>query len=211
MPVSTLPARWKKIALLLSAPHNRAMYELLMSYWTNPSDILFTGNSPQTALNAHEDYLGHTNFINSMMYTDTCTYLPDDIMVKVDRCSMAVSLEARAPLLDYNVVSYAWCLPLHMKLQKKILKNVLARHVPRELFERPKQGFGIPHGAWLRGPLKEWASDLLSQKNLEESGIFKPAPILERWDDHCTGTRDGSYHIWNILMFQAWYKHHCAQ
>jgi asparagine synthase (glutamine-hydrolysing) len=94
-----------------------------------------------------------------------------------------------------------------MKLQKKILKNILARHVPRDLFERPKQGFGIPHGAWLRGPLKEWASDLLSQKSLEESGIFKPAPISRRWNDHCTGKRDGSYHIWNILMFQAWHNH----
>ena len=142
------------------------------------------------------------------LYADALTYLPDDILVKVDRASMAVGLEARVPIIDYRVVEFAWSLPMEWKLRgkagKRILKTVLARHVPRELFERPKMGFGVPIDDWLRGPLRDWGESLLDERRLRDEGYFNPAPIRRDWHLHQSGKADRHYHLWDVLMFQAW-------
>jgi asparagine synthase (glutamine-hydrolysing) len=148
------------------------------------------------------------SFEHWMMAIDAQTYMPDDILVKVDRAAMANSLETRVPLLDHRVVELAWRLPLHMKIRdgqsKWVLRQVLYRHVPRELIERPKKGFSIPLGEWLRGPLSDWADTLLNGNRLQKEGFFNPAPIQKVWRDHLYGGRDHSTQLWSILMFQAW-------
>jgi asparagine synthase (glutamine-hydrolysing) len=143
-----------------------------------------------------------------MMYLDSVSYLPDDILVKLDRAAMGVSLETRVPFLDHRLVEFAWRLPLSMKIRdgqgKWLLRQVLDQHVPRGLIERPKMGFGIPLDAWLRGPLKGWAEGLLSASRLAGEGFFNPDPIQDMWKEHLGARRNRSYHLWGILMFQAW-------
>ena len=142
------------------------------------------------------------------MALDTLTYLPGDILTKVDRAAMAVSLETRAPFLDRNVVEFAWTLPLDMQLRhgtgKWLLRQLLARHVPQALIERPKQGFGIPLDEWLRGPLRGWAEALLSEDRLRREGIFNVEPIRNAWERHLRGKASLGYRLWSVLMFQAW-------
>jgi asparagine synthase (glutamine-hydrolysing) len=148
------------------------------------------------------------SFAEKMMYWDALFYLPGDILTKVDRASMAVSLEARAPLLDRRIYEYAWRLPEKFKIRngrgKWLLRQVLARHVPAEYFERPKQGFAVPVAAWLRGPLRDWAEDLLSEKKMGDAGILDVKTIRESWAQHLAGHGSNGQKLRNVLMLQAW-------
>jgi asparagine synthase (glutamine-hydrolysing) len=142
------------------------------------------------------------------MYFDAMTYLPDDILCKVDRAAMGTSLETRVPFLDHRVVELAWRLPLHMKIcddqGKWPLRQLLYKYVPRELIERPKQGFALPLGEWLRGPLRDWAEHLLDPVRLSEDEYFQPEPIRQKWQEHMSRKRNWEHSLWSILMFQAW-------
>jgi asparagine synthase (glutamine-hydrolysing) len=148
-----------------------------------------------------------------MMYWDMLSYLPNDILAKVDRAAMAKSLETRAPFLDHRVVEQAWRTPVDLKFRgrqgKWILREILYRYVPRELIERPKAGFAVPIGAWLRGPLRDWTEDLLSEASLAEESAFDAAAIRARWDEHLRGARDWTESLWSVLMYQAWARAWC--
>jgi asparagine synthase (glutamine-hydrolysing) len=154
------------------------------------------------------------DFLERMQLFDTATYLPDDILQKVDRASMAVSLEVRPPLLDHRVVEFAWTLPRHLRVRagesKWLLRCVLNRHVPRKLVERPKMGFGVPLASWLRGPLRDWAEDLLDLQHLG-GGILDAYAVRQLWSDHVDGGRNWAYALWTILMFEAWHRRWASQ
>ena len=189
-------------------------YFSLVSDWKQPEEVVLKGAEPSTLLTDRAAWPSKLAPEHRMMYLDIMSYLPDDILTKVDRAAMGVSLETRAPLLDHRVVELAWRLPLSMKIRdgqgKWILRQVLYRHVPRELIERPKMGFGIPIGDWLRGPLREWAEALLDESRLEREGFFHPTPIRQKWDEHLSGQRDWQQCLWSTLMFQAWLEQQAA-
>jgi asparagine synthase (glutamine-hydrolysing) len=198
----------QRVAGYLKVRRAEAMYRGLVSHW-RPADGLTPGAvEPPTPLADSADPPRLRGLIPRMQYLDMVTYLPDDILVKVDRASMGVSLESRIPLLDHRVVELAWRLPLEMKLRqgqgKWLLRQVLYRHVPPELVERPKKGFGVPLDRWLRGPLKEWAADLLSPATLRRQGYFRPQVVERAWREHQEGVRDRHYWLWDLLMFQMW-------
>jgi len=142
---------------------------------------------------------------------DTTTYLPDCILTKLDRASMAVSLEARVPLLDHRVVEFAGKLPLRFKYEggqgKRLLRRILGKHIPPALFERPKRGFAVPIRDWLRGPLRPWAEELLAADRLQSEGFLRPEPIREKWAEHLAGKHNWQYLLWDVLMFQCWLEH----
>jgi asparagine synthase (glutamine-hydrolysing) len=188
------------------------LYMNLVSEWQDPAAVVKgVGGPVQEPASGLADPLpaaGADAGPLRMMFRDSMTYLPDDILCKVDRAAMAVSLETRVPFLDHRVAELAWRLPLHMKIRgnqgKWALRQVLYRHVPRELIERPKAGFSIPIGQWLRGPLRDWAESLLDAQRLQAEGFFHPTPIRARWAEHLAGQRDHTTSLWAVLMFQAW-------
>jgi asparagine synthase (glutamine-hydrolysing) len=197
-----------KLAETLTADSPEAIYHRLVSHWKSPADVVINGNEPPTLLTDQRCRSHHSEFEHRMMYLDAVSYLPDDILVKVDRAAMAVSLETRVPFLDHRVVEYSWRLPLSLKIRngqgKWILRQVLYKHVPRELIERPKQGFGVPIDSWLRGPLRGWAESLLSESRLRREGFFHTDLIRKKWHEHLSGARNWQYYLWDVLMFQAW-------
>jgi len=195
-----------KAADVLTMPSVAAVHERLVARWPEPSAVLRQGASlPQ---HHRALYALHENKIEAMMATDLVTWLPDDVLAKLDRASMSVSLESRIPLLDHRVVEFAWKLPLSARIgggtSKRLLRRVLERHVPRHLFERPKMGFSMPVGEWLRGPLRAWAEPLLAEVRLSGDGIFDPVPVRQAWRQHLEGRRDLHLPLWTILMFQTW-------
>ncbi len=196
-----------KGAALLAARQVDELYLKLVTHW-EPDALVLGAQEPLTALRGTSLPLTGLDAVQRMMALDAITYLPGDILTKVDRAAMGVSLETRVPFLDHRVVEFAWALPQAMKLQggvgKWILRQVLYRHVPRELIERPKMGFGVPIDSWLRGPLRDWAEDLLAEPRLRREGFFNPAPIRQKWAEHLSGQRNWQYHLWDVLMFQAW-------
>lgn len=197
-----------KLAEILAVELPEAMYRRLVSHWKEPLSIVRNSHEPTTHLTNPLVWPEQDNFTQRMMYLDMLTYLPDDILVKVDRAAMGVSLETRVPFLDHRVIEFAWRLPLSLKIRegegKWLLRQVLYKYVPRELIERPKMGFGVPIDSWLRGPLRDWAETLLDEKRLREEGFFNPEPIREKWAEHLSGNRNWQYHLWDVLMFQAW-------
>ncbi|MBL4589751.1 MAG: asparagine synthase (glutamine-hydrolyzing) [Alphaproteobacteria bacterium] len=183
------------------------VYDYLLGFWENPYEIVL--DAKPVDLHFKQKFLESENlsFAEEMMMCDSISYLPNDILQKVDRASMAVSLEARAPLLDRRIFEHVWTLPEHLKIRdgkgKWLLREVLARHVPREMWDRPKKGFSPPLGPWLRGELRDWAESYLSVQALEEAGL-NAKPIRKTWEDHLAGRRNHSVRLWSVLMYQAW-------
>lgn len=198
-----------RLAGYVGAGTQEQVYWWALSHWDDPSRVVVHACEPLTVLDSIRCTAGLRGFEERMMLTDLVNYLPDDVLTKVDRASMAVSLEARVPLLDHRVVEFAWTLPLALKIRhsvtKWILREVLYKYVPRELIERPKMGFGVPLGNWLRGPLRAWAEELLSESSLRRHGLLEPAVIRSKWTEHISGKRNWQYLLWDVLVFQDWH------
>lgn len=197
-----------KLAEVLAGESAEALYLRLVSHWKDPASLVFGASEPTTALNDSNLWAELPDFIQRMTYLDTVTYLPGDILTKVDRAAMGVSLEVRVPFLDHQVVEFAGKVPISLRIRqgqgKWLLRQVLYKYVPPSLVERPKMGFGVPIDEWLRGSLREWAEALLGEHRLRQDGFFNPQPIRQKWEEHLSGQRDWHYYLWDILMFQAW-------
>jgi asparagine synthase (glutamine-hydrolysing) len=214
---SFVPASWRpalpgdklhKITTLLDNPEPDAIYRRLVSQWERPEEVAVAGLEPRGPLWDPSIAKDFPDFVARMQFLDMISYLPEDILTKVDRATMAVGLEGRVPLLDHRVVAYCWSLPLAFKLRggrgKWLLRQVLDRYVPRSLVERPKMGFGVPIDAWLRGPLREWAESLLAPRRLAADGLVRVEPVRRAWIEHLEGSRNWQYPLWTVLMLQAW-------
>jgi len=203
---NNLSSQVAKIAGVLTVDNGSDLYRHFVSHWKNPEQLVVDGKEPHTQFSCDQLYLG--SVVKEMMVLDALSYLPDDILCKVDRAAMAVSLETRAPLLDHHVVEFAWRLPLSMKIRngegKWILRQLLYKYVPRNLLERPKMGFGIPIDSWLRGSMRDWAESLLDESRMRQAGFLNPVLIRQKWEEHLSGQRNWQYHLWDVLMFQAW-------
>ncbi len=208
LPMSRVGDKLHKGAALLGSRSVADLYRGMVSHWSDPASVVIGATEPATVLTSLPPALQGLGDVERMMSLDMLSYLPDDILVKVDRAAMGVSLETRVPFLDHRVVEFAWSLPLAYKLRGGVtkwpLRQVLYRYVPHELIERPKMGFGVPIDSWLRGPLREWAETLLAEPRLRTEGYFDPAPIRQKWAEHLSGKRNWQYHLWDVLMFQSW-------
>lgn len=206
----------RKFRQILGSANQDEIYFILVSHWKQPETIVIGCSEPVTTLSARQPYANLPDSTQKMMFLDLVRYLPDNILVKVDRATMGVSLEGRIPFLDHRVVEFAWRIPLSMKIRngqgKWLLRQVLYKYVPKHLVERPKMGFGVPIDSWLRGPLRDWAEELLNESRLRQEGFLNPQPIRQKWKEHLAGDRNWQYHLWDILMFQAWLeKNHLSK
>jgi asparagine synthase (glutamine-hydrolysing) len=195
---------------MLSAASGAEFYARFNTHWRNPARVVLGAEESPMLPAASSAWPDRRSLLEQMMCLDAATYLPDDLLVKVDRASMAVGLEVRVPLLDHRLAAFAWSLPLEMKVRrgqtKWLLRRVLERYVPRALIDRPKMGFGVPLDAWLRGPLREWAEALLAERRLRDQGFFHPEPIRQKWNEHLSGRHNWQYLLWDVLVFQAWFE-----
>lgn len=215
-----VPARWRpshtadrvrKLAALATLADPEALYRDLVSHWKQPAALVLGEHETRGALWDPALRRVVPSLAEWMQLVDTITYLPDDILTKVDRASMAVGLEARVPLIDHRVVELAWRMPARVRcaggVPKAVLRKVLAKYVPESLWGRPKMGFGVPIDSWLRGPLRPWADALLDPARLRNEGFVDPAPVTAAWQTHLSGRADEHYRLWNVLSFGAWLEH----
>jgi asparagine synthase (glutamine-hydrolysing) len=197
-----------KLANVLAASTPDEAYLRTVSTWPRPADLVIGGDDPGATWDEATAVRLFPDTLDRLMAVDTVTYLPDDILVKVDRATMATSLESRAPLLDHRVLEWAWRQPQHLKISegrgKWLLRRLLAQHVPSELFERPKMGFAVPIGEWMRGPLRDWAETLLDNARLRREGFLQPAVVERAWREHLAGRGTHEHRLWAVLMFEAW-------
>lgn len=206
--IDNVADRLPKLAEWIRPEGFNSFYRNSISHMKASDQIVLGANALETEFETFAKILGNFKPQEKMMLLDSLTYLPGDILTKVDRASMAVSLEARVPLLDHRLVEFSWRLPIDMKTKngqgKWPLRQLVYNYVPREMMERPKQGFGVPIEQWLVGHLKDWAADLLDERKLRQQGFFDPAPIIKMWQEHLSGKRRWHYYLWDVLMFQAW-------
>ncbi len=209
LPGREVGQRLHRLAEVLSARDQEEMYLRLISHWREPERLVGMAEPPTHFTSPRPGPVSE-QILTRIMFLDGVTYLPDDILTKLDRASMAVALEGRVPLLDHRVVEFSWSLPLSLKVRegkpKWPLRQVLFRHVPHALVERPKHGFAVPLGEWLRGPLRPWAEEHLSPARLREEGVLAPDLVARRWAEHLAGGRNWQYSLWNVLMFQLWHQ-----
>jgi asparagine synthase (glutamine-hydrolysing) len=200
-----------KGADVLSSSSLSDLYQgMIATGWSQPATLVRGLGNDLNFL--HMPNLPGVSNVENLMAFDLLNYLPNDVLTKVDRAAMSVGLETRVPFLDHRVVEFAWRLPVNLKLRyenkqmisKWILRQVLYKYVPKALIERPKSGFGVPLEHWLRGPLRDWAEDLLCEERIRRDGFLNPSPIRKRWDEHLSGRRNWQHSIWCVLMFQAW-------
>ena len=205
------PARARKLARLANCRTQEELYWRRISHWSSPGAVVRGAFEPETVLNEAANWPDAPELAERLMAIDVLSYLPDDLLVKVDRAAMGVGLETRAPFLDHRVMEFVWRLPLSFRIRnartKWILRRVLYEYVPKGLVDRPKTGFSIPLAAWLRGPLRDWAEALLDEGRLRADGFFDRRPIRRKWNEHLSGREAWENQLWSVLMFQAWLDH----
>ena len=201
--------QFRDLGEILEASAPEALHHFYSSRWKRPADLMPGTIEYQTAFMDPSSWASTLGDTERMMYMDLVNYLPEDILTKLDRASMAVSLEGRVPFLDHRLVEFAWRLPLDFKIHdgqgKRLLRSILARYVPPHLFERPKMGFNLPLRQWLRGPLRPWAEELLDETKLRQQCIFDPVFLRQEWKDYLNGREQSASPLWGVLMFQAWH------